>query len=153
MKKYPTSFLLMIILFFHSCSGNETKTAQQTASELTADTFKYLEKHPEADLSNARFREKVMPTITNPRDHAILDSILLHLDKVNLSFCRFVQRQLEIDDSCYAVAKRDYPDPSMQKDFIKRHDIAIKLAQPAYLKSLNMEARWADIAVTAYEPL
>ena len=56
----------------------------------------------------------------------------------------------EIDDSCYAIAKAKFPDPSQQIDFSKEHSKSLKILEPRYLKTIGLTHRLADIATTAY---
>lgn len=134
------------MIIFSSCIDAKKQVEEAKANE----SEKSLEVNKKYLLPNDEFREKVLSKLSNPKDIPVLDTIITQLDKQNLSFCQFIKRMFEIDDSCYAIAKEKFPDPSQQTEFSKEHSKSLKILEPRYLKTIGLSNRLADIATTAY---
>jgi hypothetical protein len=143
-KFAPEKKLLIILILFAlniaSCNNGTKKNVDKIDPKLNT----------ESNTTNDRFRKVIISKITNPQDLKQFNTLLTALDKKGVSFCQFVQRLLELDDSCYAAAKRRVPDPSNQKEFVKLHDNAIKMAEKKYLEYLKVENGLNTFAVAAY---
>ncbi|UKB85311.1 hypothetical protein LF887_06695 [Chryseobacterium sp. MEBOG06] len=111
--------------------------------ETKAETKKY-------SLANDEFREKVLPQIKHDNDKKKLHSLLKVLDQKQLSFCSFVKREFEMDDSCYTVALKEYPFPEMQNEFIKMHDEIYDVAEKKYLSRIGLTYEDANYLTTVY---
>ncbi len=131
---------------FSSCN-NSTKQVEEVK---TNEVYKSEEVGKKYLLPNDEFREKVITKLSNPKDISILDTIVNQLDTQNLSFCQFIKRMFEIDDSCYAIAKEKFPDPSQQIDFSNEHSKNLKILEPRYLKTIGFIHRQSEIATTIY---
>jgi hypothetical protein len=139
-------FNLILLIVLVSCNNNLKQTTEAKIEKL--DTLEKVDKI--YLLPNDEFREKVLSRISNLKDSLVVDTIINKLDKQNLSFCKFIKRMFEIDDSCYALAKEKFPDPSQQMDFSKEHSKSLKILEPRYLKTIGFTDRLADIATTVY---
>lgn len=98
------------------------------------------------ELANDSFRAVCMPEITDPKDIKMFDTLLNALDKKQVSFCELNQNLLRLDDSCYDVAKRLYPNPDDQEKSKKIHSKAIREAQTRYLNSFGLRDDYATFA-------
>jgi len=103
-----------------------------------------------AGLPNDPFREAVIPKITDQLNVHKFDTLLINLDKKGISYCHFVQRLSELEDSCYDVAKRKYPDPENEEDFVKKNLQAFKEAESIYLTEVNITLELSRFATSEY---
>ncbi|MDR6920564.1 hypothetical protein [Chryseobacterium sp. 2987] len=101
-------------------------------------------------LPNDEFREKILPKLEHKKDQTQLTILLDSLDKINLSYCDFMKREFEIDDSCYTVARKKYPDPTMQIQFSKLHDETFDIAHEKFLKQINLNKKQTDFISVFY---
>ncbi|UPK72309.1 hypothetical protein [Chitinophaga filiformis] len=146
--------MLTSILFLFataSCIDNsQPDTTKSGTSQMKAvvkrDTL-FVRKE---DLANNEFRMAIMKQIAIERDYRKLDTLITLLDKRGLSFCQFIKRLYELDDSCFALARSQFPDPSQQSDLSNVHDKAIKRAEANYMKELNLSESWALFAEVVY---
>ena len=102
------------------------------------------------NLPNSSFREKIIPKITDKENLKKFDSLLTSLDKSGISYCQFVQRIFEIEDSCYNAAKKRYPDPETEDDFVKLNLQSVKEVETKYLSALNLNKEFSMFATTVY---
>ncbi|WP_128414565.1 hypothetical protein [Chryseobacterium sp. Leaf201] len=58
-----------------------------------------------------------------------------------------MKREVEIDDSCYAVADAKYPEPGMQSEFIKLYDAAFDAAHAKFSKQTNLTEKQLNYLV------
>lgn len=103
-----------------------------------------------SNLPNDTFRETVVTKITDTINLARFDSLLAGLDKKGISYCSFVQRLSELEDSCYSVAKRKYPDPENEEDFVKTNSEATKEAHSKYLAAISISTGLSAFATSEY---
>ena len=99
---------------------------------------------------NDLFRKKIIPKITNQEDLKKFDTLLTALDNSGISFCQFTKKLIQLDDSCYAVAKKNFPDPMQQNKLMENHDTLIKALEGSYLNSLHLRKHFSIFAITAY---
>ncbi|WP_294216269.1 hypothetical protein [uncultured Chryseobacterium sp.] len=102
-----------------------------------------------ARLSNDEFRTKALSFLKS-EDQEKYSAILDVLDKQHLSFCNFMKREYEIDDSCYAIARSKYPEPEMQMQFIQCHDQAFDLLHARFLKQIHLTEHQANYLSALY---
>jgi hypothetical protein len=155
-SKFTMKFLMqnLVIIFcaiqFCSCQdSNNNKDDSQTVIDkkpISEKVYTVVER----GKSNQEFKNQILSNISNEKDKRDLETLLFKLDDRGLSFCEFVQNLLKLDDSCYAVAKKIYPDPDQQNLFSETHDKAIRIAEPAYLKKVRLSRQDADLATVAY---
>jgi hypothetical protein len=136
---------ISIYLFFLSIIIISCKDEKQNLiiKETKFETVEYK-------LPNDEFREKILPKIKHENDKKKLSSLLKILDEKQITFCSFMKREFEIDDSCYAVALEKYPSPEMQNEFIKAHDKIYNSAQRKYLKNIGITDKDANFLTVAY---
>ncbi|MBK1895701.1 hypothetical protein [Chryseobacterium paridis] len=139
MKKITTLFLLLLTLII-SCKEEKRKL-------IIENNKMEIKKY---SLPNDEFREKVLYKIRHENDKKKFITLLNSLDKKNLSFCDFVKREFEIDDSCYSIALKRYPKPEMQIDFMKAHDEVYDIAQKKILNQIEFSNRDANFLTIAY---
>jgi len=125
MKKTASAFLLLSLI----CCQNEKTTSP--VDENIVETEEYI-------LPNDQFRKEILPQLKHEKDREKLAVLLDSLDKRALSYCDFIKREGEIDDSCYAVADAKYPEPGMQSEFIKLYDAAFDAAHAKFSKQINL---------------
>jgi hypothetical protein len=138
-KKKLLIFLLFLLATTSCMNGTHSETKADTISVQTKDS-----------LPNDEFRRLIVKQLENEKDSKKLDTLITLLDKRGISFCQFIKRLIELDDSCYALAKHKFPDPSQQRDFSKVHDEAIENAEATYMKGLHLKESWALYAEIAY---
>lgn len=138
-------FACIIFTFlFISCNNGENQADELKGLDGSLKEGKnYL-------MPNDEFREKVLSKLSNPKDISVLDTLVTQLDKQNLSFCQFIKRMFEIDDSSYAIARAKFPKSSQQLNFSKEHSKSLKVLEPRYLNTIGVSHRQADIATTVY---
>lgn len=135
MKKTVSVFLLLSLI---SCRNEKIKSA---AEKNIAETKQYI-------LPNDQFRKEILPQLKHKNDKEKLAALLDSLDKRALSYCDFIKREYEIDDSCYDVARAEYPGPEMQPEFTKLHDDAFDAAHAGFSKQINLtEKQLNDLAI------
>ncbi len=138
MKKSLIYFFSLIILII-SCKREKQNLESQNKV-----------KQKIYSLPNEEFREKILPKVENKNDQIQLAILLDSLDKKNLSYCDFMKREFEIDDSCYAVARKKYPEPSMQLQFSELHDKTFDTAHGRFLKQINLTKKQTDFITIFY---
>jgi len=101
-------------------------------------------------LPNDEYREKILPLIQKENNRKKLIELLNILDEHKMSFCDFNKRELQIDDSCYDIALKKYPNPDMQQKFAKLSSKIYDEVHPKFLKKLNLSEKDADFLTTVY---
>jgi hypothetical protein len=130
---------IVVIAFTFSCQKAETnKPITKTVIQK-----KYL-------LPNDEFRERIIPNIKKSKDVKKLETLLDSLDKRKLSFCEFVQQEFKLDDSCYDVAKKQFPLPEDQEKFVKVHNDVYDIAQKRFLQKTKMTEKNSDYLIIVY---
>lgn len=104
----------------------------------------------QAGLPNDVFREKVISKILDKADIMKFDTLLAGLDKKGITYCQFVQRLSQLDDSCYNIAKEKYPDPENETDFVKLHLQTTDEAESKYTTQLDLNNRLSAFAISVY---
>lgn len=102
-----------------------------------------------ARLSNDQFRNKAL-SFLKPEEQEKCSAILNVLEKQHLSFCDFMKREYEIDDSCYTIARSEYPEPEMQMQFVQCHDQAFDLLHSRFLKQIHLTEHQANYLSALY---
>lgn len=134
---------LCLVLLLSACANSDNKAVVDTDGSTKIST-------PERDLlPNDRFRRELSPHVRG-KDSLTLDTVLSVLDKKGLTFCVYIQRLMELDDSCFAVSKRKFPDPSQQKELSNYITNAVERAEIGYSRSLGMSKHSMDFAETVY---
>ena len=124
------------------------KDIVDTVKSDRANTNKILASEKDVQ-PNDRFRRELRPQI-GEKDKVTLDSVLATLDKRALTFCQYIQRLMELDDSCFAVSKRKFPDPAQQKELSSYIDKAVNKAEINYSRSLGLSKHSMDFAEAIY---
>jgi hypothetical protein len=132
---------LMALTACNSSAPN--MVAIDTDSSTKSDTQK-KDSHP-----NDRFRRE-LNTQMKGKDSLTMDSILLVLDKNGLTFCQYIQRLMQVDDSCSAISKRKFRDPLQQQELSSYVTKAVDKAEISYSKSLGMSKHSMEIAEAVY---
>jgi hypothetical protein len=138
------------LVFLFACNGNSNQVEQQDDGLVERQVEPVYNENELDILPNDIFREKIVSKLENREDIAKFDTLLNALDLNGITYCQFVKRLFELDDSCYALALKKYPDPSQQKEFAKMHGTSIKMAESIYLKGLNLRSYFANYAGVAY---
>lgn len=138
--KQISTYLFFLLIALISCKGEKQSI---TIKENKIKSKKY-------NLPNDEFREKILFKIKHENDKKRLNSVLLILDKKSISFCDFVKREFEIDDSCYSIALKKYPAPEMHHELMKIHDDIYNTAQKKYLRQINISDKDANFLIVAY---
>jgi hypothetical protein len=144
---------IAIIITGCSCNSGSNHNSKEIDTAINTESNKIessidrtiLNPHP-----NDEFRKSVVPYITGEKDLKTIDIILTTLDRKGLTFCQFIQRLLQLDDSCYAAANRKFPSPAEQKELNKYVDKAITSAESKYVKSLNITKHSLEFAGALY---
>lgn len=140
-----TRYFLSLLLIFN-CQKKDTKIVKNLS-----DTLKVKPKIEKKELiPNDEFREKVLPYLKNNGDKEKLAKILKVLDSKNISFCEYVKKEFQFDDSCYALAKKKFPAPTMQKSFAKFHDKIFDEGHLKLVKKYDLREKDADLLTTIY---
>lgn len=108
------------------------------------------ESKKKVDLPNDTFRKTIIPKITDTANINKFDTLLTNLDKKDISYCQFIQRLSEMEDSCYNIAKRKYPDPENEEDFVKANLQAVNIAESKYFTELNITKDLSRFASSEY---
>lgn len=137
MKKTISVFLLLSLI---SCQNEKTKP---TGTGNTVETKKYI-------LPNDQFRKEILPQLEHEKDRVKLTVLLDSLDKRALSYCDLIKRENDIDDSCYGVARAEYPEPEMQAEFTRLHDDAFDAAHAKFSKHINLTEKQLNYLVIFY---
>lgn len=146
--------LLASFLFLFATASCIDNSRPDTIESSTSQMKAFVKRdtlfvRPEG-LPNDEFRMVIMKQITIERDYRKLDTLIALLDKRGLSFCQFIKRLDELDDSCFALARSQFPDPSQQSELSDAHDKAIERAEANYMRELNLRESWALFAEVAY---
>lgn len=145
--------VVFLLVFVNSCESNSRKY------ELSQSNLDSIKKPPTKESNNLKnvdkfvndaFRRDIISNLSNPKDLKKFDTLLLALDKKGVTFCQFVQKLFQLDDSCYALAKKLYPQPEQQEDFMRIHDEAIKKSEPKYVMQFGINKSFASFASVAY---
>lgn len=129
-------FIFLFLLLLISCQ-NEKQNSIIKENMTKAKEY----------IPNDELREKILPKFIDkckPKFERLLDS----LDQKKISFCNFVKREDEIDDSCYAEALEVYPNPEDQKEFLQLHNDIYDRKQRKYLKEIGITEKEADLLIT-----
>jgi len=129
--RVPFAFIFVIGSFI-ACNNNEDLSGKRTG------------------LPNEVFSKKIIPALTDSSSIVKFHLLLTGLDNKGISYCQFVQRLTQLDDSCYSVAKRKYPDPENEDEFVKLHLQATMEAEAKYLSALNLDMSFSTFATAAY---
>jgi hypothetical protein len=137
-------FLPLLLIF--NCQKKDIKIVKNFA-----DTLRVKPKIKKKELlPNDEFREKVLPYLKNNSGKEKLAKILKVLDSKNISFCEYVKKEFQFDDSCYALAKKKFPEPTMQKSFTKFHDKIFDKAHLKLVKKYDLSEKDAELLTTIY---
>lgn len=139
-----------LYLFSLSCNTPTEGRLANDSIQLKSDSLNENLSEKDAVLPNDKFRKDIVSKVTNPDDSKQFNALLDSLDKRDISYCHFLKRLHEIDDSYYAVAKVKYPAPEQQDRFSRAHSKAVRGAEARYLDSLKISDDLKTFAITAY---
>lgn len=141
--------LTLLLITFSACNSSPMVKSDviDTAKSNRTDTAQIgIEKDV---LPNDNFRRQLRPHL-GEKDKVTFDSVLTTLDNSGLTFCQYIQRLMELDDSCFAVANRKFPDPSQHRELSIYITKAVDKAEIAYSKSLGLSKHCLEFAGTVY---
>jgi len=87
---------------------------------------------------NDNFRILVVKNIKDSQNQKFCEKYADKLDKENISFEDFMSKVLSSEDSCYDIASKKIPNPSMQKEYSEYIDKLIEQIELKYQKKYNL---------------
>ncbi len=149
--KIRLAIAMLGIILYLCCCDNKQGNGQPQKILTHDETLKTSSNEiKDARYPNAEFREKVLSKLSPGKNNTRLVTLISLLDKSGLSYCQFIKHLFYIEDSCYAAAKIQYPNPTMQSQFARYKNKILGIAQPEYLKNAGLDENWAEFATDEY---
>ena len=142
MTKFLFFYILLIYSFTLSSCNNTIPSNEKPQGDVKITS--------NSNLPNYLLRRDILSIMEDTLAAKSFDSLLVILDKKNISFQCFLTRYLELDASCFKIAKKSFQDSTDNKNFRKRRLIlSEKIIQP-YQNNIGVNDYWINFLLKQY---